>query len=504
MAEKYAAKHGLELNEVSYRDLGVSGFKRKNIEHGALAAFITAVKSGKIEKGSYLLVEQFDRLSRADVDVALRLLLDLVHSGVILVTLVDEKVWDKDAVKDIGNLILSIVFMSRANNESAMKAKRIEQAWDNKKVSAANGGGIITRECPRWLRVNAEGTAFEVLEDRVESVRRVFDMRINGHGVVSIVRRANLEQWPVPGKGASWHTSLVGRILKNRALLGEYQPHKGDGTEADKRIPFGDPIPNYYPVVIDETTFLKAAAVSERKGEFPGRRDINYRNWLQGLLKCTCGQSFVRKNKTSSKQPGYARYYCTARNRGASSCPSVSGKEIETAILSVISTVAPQFWQGSARVEELTTSVELLELDLTNAKQTRDRFVDAVGSSNAPIAALIQRLNEAEATVKDIEDRIRAGRAELADLAGDSDSVFENIAAAIRDVDSIDARAQLREDLSRVLDRCVVHATEGYVSVHMRGIDAPVVVPLNPEAALPGLPSEAPEGFGIGTWTEVR
>ena len=120
MAEAYCAKHGLELNPVSYRDLGVSAFKRKNLEKGALAAFIAGVKAGKIPQGSYLVIEQFDRLSRADVDVALRLLLDLVHSGITLVTLVDEKIWDREAIKDVGNLILAIVFMSRANNESVL------------------------------------------------------------------------------------------------------------------------------------------------------------------------------------------------------------------------------------------------------------------------------------------------------------------------------------------------------------------------------------------------
>jgi DNA invertase Pin-like site-specific DNA recombinase len=80
MAEEYCSKHGLELHPVSYRDLGVSAFKRKNVERGALAAFIDAVKTGKVAKDSYLIIEQFDRLSRAEVDVALKLLLDLLFA----------------------------------------------------------------------------------------------------------------------------------------------------------------------------------------------------------------------------------------------------------------------------------------------------------------------------------------------------------------------------------------------------------------------------------------
>ena len=143
-----------------------------------------------------------------------------VHSGIVLVTLDDQKVWNRETVKDMSNLILSIVFMSRANNESAAKASRLSEIWGRKKDLAKTSGKIVTSECPKWLRVNADKTEFEILEEKVESIRNLFDLRILGYGSVAIVNRANKEKWPVPGKGSSWHTSLVGRLLNNRALLG--------------------------------------------------------------------------------------------------------------------------------------------------------------------------------------------------------------------------------------------------------------------------------------------
>lgn len=485
MAEQFCAKHGLELHPVSYRDLGVSAFKRKNIERGALAAFIDAVKTGKIEKGSYLVIEQFDRLSRAEVNVALKLLLDLVHNGINIVTLDDEMIWDRERVQDTTNLIIAIMYMSRANNESVAKSRRLSHVWGQKKKAALESGKIMSRECPKWLVVNEDKSAFVVLEDRAESVRKVFDMRINGHGVVSIVNRANKGEWPVPGKGDTWHTSLVGRLLNNRALLGEYQPYKS-GSEDDKRIPIGEPVLDYYPVVIDERTFLRAQAARERKGEFPGRRDINYRNWLQGLLKCSCGHSFVRKNKASVKQPGYARYYCTARNRGVTDCPSVGAKEIETAVINAVSHIAPQFWNGTARLEELNTLVDVQQVDLTVAIVQRDRFMEAIGTSKAPIPALIERLDAAVAEVEKAERALASTRAEIAELQGDSDSVFANIVKAVENVESLDARAALREDLSRVLVKCVVDVKAGIVNVYIRGEELPLSVPIREDAVIPG------------------
>lgn len=474
--EEYCLRNGLDLHPVSYRDLGVSAFKRKNIETGALAAFIAAVKSGKIAQGSYLIIEQFDRLSRAEIDVALRLLLDLVHSGITLVTLVDEEVWDRNAVNDIGKLILAIVFMSRANNESAAKASRLSKVWGQKKLRAKTNREILTRECPRWLRVNDDKTEFEVIPDRVESIKKVFEMKIGGFGAVAIASRANSQGWPAPGNAGTWHTSLVHRVLNNRALLGEYQPN----MSADEgRIPDGAPVLGFYPAVISETMFLGAQAVADRRGTFPGRRDVNNRNFLQGLLRCTCGQSFVRKNKASKKQPSYARYYCTARNRGLSDCPSVGAPEIESAIINAVLKVGPQFFNGADRTSELKARADVQQVALSEAVARRDRYDEAIGLTTAPIPVLLQRLNAALIDVDTAERALAATRAEAAETGGDRVQLFAEIAKAIHTPDSVDARAELRENLSRVLVKCIVDPRASTVTLHARGRADPIIANLS-------------------------
>ena len=504
MAEEYCAKHGLVLHPATYRDLGVSAFKRKNLEKGALAAFIQAVHAGKIAKGSFLVIEQFDRLSRADTNKALRLLLDLVDAGIKVVTLVDEKVWDAETITDTGNLILAIVYMSRANNESATKAKRLSDAWTEKKRKAATGEGvrIVTSECPRWLSPNEDKTGFIVLEHLVESIKKVFDMRINGYGISSIVTRANKEGWPVPGKGPvqksgespadfavrasqkdTWHTSNVGRLLKNRALLGEYLPHTNDPNDENKRLPGETPILGYYPAVIEETTFLRAQAKADRSGRFPGRRDASLKNWLQGLLRCgVCGRSFVRKNKNSLAQPEYARYYCANRSIAKTNCPGANAKELETAVLTVVSVVAPQHFAATGRMDELKIQVDILALELSSAQQARDRYLELIGEGQKNSPSLNKKYHEAEQKVTLAEKQLAEAKAELADLSGDFEQVFANILKAVKDVDSLDARAALREELSRVIEKAVVHQDDGYLEVFLRGGTKPILQPLNPDA----------------------
>lgn len=485
MARDYCARHKLTLHETSYRDLGVSAFRRNNIERGALAAFIEGVKSGKVPAGSYLVMEQFDRLSRADVDVAVRLLLELVHAGIKLVTLVDEKVWDREAVKDIGNLILAIVWMSRANNESEAKSQRLKQMWGARKAAAIGGTAkrILTSECPRWLRPTDDKSGFEVIEDRVTSIKRVFELRIGGRGVVSIVTQANRENWPVPGKAETWHTSLVGRLLRNRALLGEYIPHTSDANGV--RRPSSEPVSGYYPLVLDETTFMRAQAVADRRGQFPGRRDPSYKNWLQGLLRCSCGASMVRKNKNSLAQPNYARYYCSDRNRGITKCASASAGELESAVIYVVSAVAPQFFEGSKRMDDVKSECDVLEVELKAVKATVERFAEAIGDGQAAPKALLPKLRAAEARAGEIEKSLKLLRAEHADLEGDFDTVFANIAKQVQELSSLDARAQLREELSRVIKNIEVHEPAGYVVVHLRTDAYPALHPLRPDANLP-------------------
>jgi DNA invertase Pin-like site-specific DNA recombinase len=68
----FAVERGFDLVE-DYHDLGVSAFRGKNVEDGKLGLFLNAVKAGKVPRGSYLLVESLDRLSRQQLQKSLRI-----------------------------------------------------------------------------------------------------------------------------------------------------------------------------------------------------------------------------------------------------------------------------------------------------------------------------------------------------------------------------------------------------------------------------------------------
>ena len=126
---------GLELDTtLTMTDKGVSAYKGVHAKKGALGVFLRMVEDGLIEKGSYLLVESFDRLSRQEPMKALRQFQDLIDADIVLVTLFDTRVYDKDSLNNDGgmSLMVSIMMMARANEESKTKALRIKAAWLNK------------------------------------------------------------------------------------------------------------------------------------------------------------------------------------------------------------------------------------------------------------------------------------------------------------------------------------------------------------------------------------
>src|SRR3954463_419532 len=80
LAVAFAAHHKLTLGR-EFQDLGVSAFRGKNTTRGKLFEFLEEVRNGRITRGSWLLIEDFDRLSRGIITKALPVLFELMEAG---------------------------------------------------------------------------------------------------------------------------------------------------------------------------------------------------------------------------------------------------------------------------------------------------------------------------------------------------------------------------------------------------------------------------------------
>ena len=86
-------KDGQELlldTTLRMTDEGISAYKGKHRHAGSdLGKFLLEAKAGRVKPGSYLLVENLDRLSREEVPDAQAQFLQIIGFGIHIVTLVD-------------------------------------------------------------------------------------------------------------------------------------------------------------------------------------------------------------------------------------------------------------------------------------------------------------------------------------------------------------------------------------------------------------------------------
>ena len=139
---------------LTLHDLGTSAFTgkhRENPDRNALASFLKLVGQGKVPKGSYLIVEALDRLSREHIQPALLLVLNLLQDGIRVVQLMPV-VTVYDSSSEAMQVMMMIMELSRGNSESRVKSERCGAAWGQKKEDARNGI-VMSENCPRWLAV---------------------------------------------------------------------------------------------------------------------------------------------------------------------------------------------------------------------------------------------------------------------------------------------------------------------------------------------------------------
>jgi DNA invertase Pin-like site-specific DNA recombinase len=246
IVRRYCDRMNYDLKEdLSITDEGKSAYKADNIKTGGLGRLLKEMQAGKI-RAKHVIVEDIDRLNRQGFDPAYMMLKEFVAAGVII-DIVDKTIIGPDFTHD-PMTIMGIVFSStNAHQESHKKSKRCGAAWDEKRKLARTKRIPLTRQVPSWCKAikDKDGNVKIVLiPERVKALRRMFELAGKYNlGSLLTIRKLKAEGYRPFGK-ADWNQDFVQNTLKNRAVLGEYQPYKGD---CKNRVPIGEVIPNYYP-----------------------------------------------------------------------------------------------------------------------------------------------------------------------------------------------------------------------------------------------------------------
>ncbi|MPY73098.1 MAG: recombinase family protein [Alphaproteobacteria bacterium] len=409
-AERYAAAHGLDLDDsLKFHDLGVSAFRGANAVDGALGEFIAAVDDGRVPRGSYLLVENLDRLSRDKIMAALNRFSALLEKGVTVVTLTDQKVYTAESLNNLPDLMLSLLVMSRAHDESAMKGQRLRAAWKAKKDRAATSGEVLTAIAPAWLRVvgNNGSKIFEIIEERAEVVRRIYAMALSGLGKNAIARRFNAEGVKPFGDSNGWYDGYIARILSNEAVIGRFQPRKVSFDSGKRqRVPDGPVIEDYFPRVVSDADFYRVKRGPA--GISPKRKDGLPRNLLAGICVCgKCGGPMHYVNKGGTRHGG--EYLACDNSRRLKKCdaPSVRYEHILSFVLNNLPEYLKAHVDSMPSARETDSKIDGIDGEIAKTEESIARLLDTL--ERVPSESAEKRL-------ADHERRLRALKAERVDI----------------------------------------------------------------------------------------
>ena len=296
-ADEWSEKNGIEIVK-RMDDLGLSAWTGKHVKKGQLGAFLEMCKTEDFQaickvRNVYLIVERLDRLSREMILTQVSQLTDIVHAGVIVVTLADGQVFTPETLNNPSTLIMAVTIMATANQESEKKSERLRKVFAQKRQDAIEGK-LYTTNIPTWLKLadpNArpgDPAKFKPRPEVVRIIRRIFKDVASGKMYGGVAFQLNKEGVPtfselndmIKKKTAKlWHPITVQRLINDPGIGGTLRFGAHEGTKLDEIID----VEGYYPRVIDEKLQARAIRILQVHGSNRGK--ASKKKWFLHLFR---------------------------------------------------------------------------------------------------------------------------------------------------------------------------------------------------------------------------
>jgi DNA invertase Pin-like site-specific DNA recombinase len=457
-AADWCKRHNVTLDtSTTLHDLGKSAYTgkhRENPDRHALAAFLKLVEQGKVPRGSYLVLENLDRLSREHIQPALLLALNLLQAGIRIVQLKPaEMVFDDKS--DTLPVMMMMLELSRGHGESALKSERVGDAWAEKKRRARAGESqketkrmgkechAMTHKLPGW--VEERGGKLRLIPERAAAVKRIFDLSGAGYGQINIIKKL-AEEGVKPFKAKAWSRGYIGRILNDRRALGEHQPKTKKGTVAD-----GDPIPDYYPAVVTESEFYAARAGQEHRFRTRGSVKEHINVFAGMLFNAREGDAYYCATRPTGGNRSKVRMQKLLVNynaiEGRAAMCSFNFATFEKAVLSLLREIDPHdILNGDSGPDEsLALAGELATVEGKIGELEAELL-------QGDVAAVVKVLRDLEAKKADLAAKLAEARQRAAHPLSEAWGQAQSLVSAIDSApDPKDARLRLRTALRRIV-----------------------------------------------------
>jgi DNA invertase Pin-like site-specific DNA recombinase len=446
--------------------------------------FLVAVEEGRIPKGSVLIVEGLDRLSRAEPIQAQAQLAQIINAGITVVTASDGREYNRERLKaQPMDLVYSLLVMIRAHEESDTKSKRVKaairrqcQGW----VAGTWRGVVRNGKDPQWVRL--ENGRFELVPERIEAIRAMLEMFAKGYGSVKMVRELTERGLTLTTKGNG--APHIYKMIRNRALIGE-KVFDLDGEEFR--------LEGYYPPVLTEQEFAelqhrattRRQSVSKVRGEIPGvvtGAGITYCGYCGATMSA---QNLMTRNRRPDGRPqdGHRRLICNqySSNQGCVEKGSCSVVPVENALISFCSDQLNlnMAQSGGDRSRELAGQLAMARQKAAETEAKIGKITAALlDDSDAAPASILKMARELEAKLADEQARVEDLETEVAAVSSAvtpaKSEAWRAIAAGVRDLD-YEVRMRARQLVKETFSRLTVyhHGHQGHpdADYHQIGLE---------------------------------
>ncbi|MFV9160488.1 recombinase family protein [Enterobacter hormaechei] len=369
-ALRIASRYDLELDTTAFHDLGMSAFKGKNAHEGKLSEFIKQIGI-KVPVGSWLVVENLDRISRDDAWSALDIFKSILSKGIVIVTGMDEKVYKYADVKNNPtDLIISLLMFTRAHDESLTKKNRVEsQARSLIRHNLTRKSGTPAKSIESvgqnvwWVDTKSGYVTPHPMY--FSAAQKIIELKQSGETLLGIKRYLN-KHYPAPKKRIykdqtgqaltpkteQWGKHLI-RTFLNPTVHGQkvFTLDKRDESGAimcdpDTDAPLKETltIPDYYPALMSEIDYLTLSkldrhrAITRSSSKYPEGNPEPEIPLLSGIGILFCGKCGSFMFKSGSSKNKY-RYICGSKIVQGKPCgkKGFTSYQLEHTVLQLIS-----------------------------------------------------------------------------------------------------------------------------------------------------------------------
>jgi site-specific DNA recombinase len=341
-----------------------------------------------------------------------------------------------DAGTDVGRLVLTILFAF-----AELELAKITQSWNDAVMQAIEAGKYISAKPPVGYRKGEDGRL--VIDPEIAPIiRRAFQLRTRGKSYRELAEYLDSTGVKTAWGSPHWSASTAGKILTNRAYLGEAR--HGDIVNHKAHEP-----------IISEKEW-QAAQPGERI-VLPNEARRSALCVLRGVLVCGgCGRRMLvgGGSKKHGKNPPAPHYYCRGRHESLI-CPSRAS--------------AGHVWLDRY-VEEQLIAAFGTEGPLAEALVYQDRLEAAIRELEAARHALSQYVANTRLIETIGLDAFNAGaeahqqRVDLAQMALEEARSQQEAVATVMDGDLLRAwkageltALERRTIVAKMVDRVILH-----------------------------------------------